>query len=126
MKYCIQKKFIIQIKFIIIICIIFINQSVLAQDSTKVKEKSPKMYSIETIDGATITGTVISENEIQIILKTKSLGTVTILRKEIKEIKEITEGSFVNGQYWFENPNATRYIVGPSAFSLRKGEGYYQ
>lgn len=94
-----------------------------AQDTTKVK---PKMYSIETLDGASIAGTVISEDDKQIVLKTKSLGDVTVLRSNIKTIHEVTESSFKNGSYWFENPNATRYVIGPSAFSLREGEGYYQ
>jgi hypothetical protein len=29
------------------------------------------------------------------------------------------------GEYWFENPNRTRYLLGSSAFGLRAGEGYY-
>jgi hypothetical protein len=30
------------------------------------------------------------------------------------------------GEPGFENPNATRYLFGPSAIPLKKGEGYYQ
>ena len=31
-----------------------------------------------------------------------------------------------NGVYWFPNPNPTRYLFSPSAYNLKKGEGYYQ
>lgn len=30
------------------------------------------------------------------------------------------------GAIWFKNPNNTRYLFAPSAFCLKKGEGYYQ
>ncbi|AKD03410.1 hypothetical protein POKO110462_05525 [Pontibacter korlensis] len=43
-----------------------------------------------------------------------------------KSYRILDERSFINGEYWFGNPNATRYLFSPSAFSLRKGEAYYQ
>lgn len=30
------------------------------------------------------------------------------------------------GWYWFKNPHATRYLFGPSAMNLERGEMYYQ
>jgi hypothetical protein len=41
-------------------------------------------------------------------------------------MREISAGDKVKGEYWFENPNCTRYVIGPSAIPLRKREGYYQ
>lgn len=98
--------------------------SSIAQDT--INKLKPKMYSVETVDGTTILGALVSEDATKIILNTKSLGAVTIMKNKIKKMEEISEGSFVNGTYWFENPNATRYFFGPSAFCLKKGEGYYQ
>ncbi len=49
------------------------------------------------------------------------LPTTQIQKKEL-----LSESSIKNNEYWFENPNATRYLFGPSAFNLKKGEGYYQ
>ncbi|TVR29947.1 MAG: hypothetical protein EA390_08880 [Balneolaceae bacterium] len=31
-----------------------------------------------------------------------------------------------DGEYWFENPQGTRYFFAPNAIGLRKGSGYYQ
>ncbi|MBE0638158.1 MAG: hypothetical protein IH598_06550 [Bacteroidales bacterium] len=30
------------------------------------------------------------------------------------------------GQYWFDNPQATRYFFSPNGYGLKAGEGYYQ
>jgi len=97
-----------------------------AQNTTKSTQAIEKttVY-IETNDGNTFTGLVVRENDLEITLKT-SVGEITILKSNIKKMKELSKDDFVNGSYWFENPNSTRYIVGPSAFGLKKGEGYYQ
>jgi hypothetical protein len=38
----------------------------------------------------------------------------------------VEEGRMQDGQYWFPNPNDTRYFFAPSAFNLKQGDGYYQ
>ncbi|HLP10499.1 MAG TPA: hypothetical protein VK177_01135 [Flavobacteriales bacterium] len=96
-----------------------------AQDTTKTETANTAMYFIETNDGSSFTGTLVRENDKEIVLKT-SVGEVTVQKSNIHKIKQITKNDFKNGVYWFENPNSTRYIVGPSAFGLKKGEGYYQ
>jgi hypothetical protein len=96
-----------------------------AQDTIK-PVSQPKMYSIETNDGAVITGALVREDSAVIVIRTASLGDVTVQKSSIKAIKEIDQSSFKKGSYWFENPNSTRYVIGPSAIPLRKGEGYYQ
>jgi hypothetical protein len=101
-------------------------QNVVNNDSTKFEYFKQKMYSIEMYDGATFTGTFVSESILQIVIATQSLGTITIDKSKIKSRMEILDTAYKNGEYWFENPNATRYVIGPSAFSLKKGEGYYQ
>lgn len=111
--------------FTIIGCLM-ISHLAFSQDTTESKKAAPKMYVVETIDGTTLNGTVISENDSVLILNTKAIGQVTLQKQNLKSIKLIGTDDYVDGVYWFENPNATRYIVGPSAFNLKKGEGYYQ
>jgi hypothetical protein len=97
-----------------------------AQDTTKATQTVAKrMVYIETYDGNTFTGSVVLENDTEIKLKT-TVGEITIPKNNIKKMRELSNEDFKNGAYWFENPNSTRYIVGPSAFGLKKGEGYYQ
>jgi len=69
---------------------------------------------------------LISEDENQIVIRTTSLGDVTILRTNIKHLTIVKEGQIRNGKFWFPNPHSTRYLFAPNAFGLPKGEGYYQ
>ncbi len=83
-------------------------------------------YSIETRDGNVYEGVIIKEDGITITLETKSLGTLTIQKMDIKHRTAIDPALKVRGQYWFPNPQATRYFFAPNGFGLKKGEGYYQ
>lgn len=75
-------------------------------------------------DGSTLVGriTVISENEVKF---QTDMGEMTIARAKIKEIKTISTASIKGGQYWFSNPNRTRLLIGPTARTLKAGNGYF-
>ncbi|WP_250431861.1 hypothetical protein [Pontibacter ruber] len=85
-----------------------------------------KRWMVETRDGSVIQGIYVGQNESGIILRTESAGEIVIPHSQIKSTKVLEDNRMRNGEYWFENPNATRYLFGPSAFSLKKGEAYYQ
>ena len=95
-------------------------------DTTLSKSMVGKRWIVETRDGSVIQGVFVGQNETGIILRTESAGDVVIPHAQIKSTKIVEEDRMRNGEYWFENPNATRYLFGPSAFSLKKGEAYYQ
>ena len=84
------------------------------------------IYMVSMKEGSVIYGKIISKNDSLIILETKTMGKTSIMMKDIQELKEMQKNSFVNGQYRFPNPHATRYFFGSSAINLKKGEGYYQ
>lgn len=88
------------------------------QDST--------LYSIETDDGNEYIGKIISRDGDHITLLTDKLGEIKIFTRYITSIKEISETSFKEGRYWFENPQAARYFWAPNGYGLKKGEAYYQ
>jgi len=77
-------------------------------------------------DGSTVIGELVIETTDKLIVKTKALGEVTILKSTIIEIKKLRSINIVDGVYWHENPNPTRNLYGPTGYGLRKGEGYYQ
>jgi len=81
---------------------------------------------IETIEGTKLIGTIQSIEKVNILLETESMGTVTLEKTKVKKLKVLSKENFVNGQYWFDPPNRTRYFVGPTAFGLKQGEGFYQ
>jgi hypothetical protein len=87
---------------------------------------STKTYRITLADGSHFIGKILEKNFDFILIKTESIAQVEIPINKIKALEEIETSNFQNGLYWFPNPNATRYLFGPSAFSLKKGEGYYQ
>jgi len=81
---------------------------------------------LTTNDDKTFTGLIVLQNEKEVILKTESLGDLTISNTKIKDIKIVEKDQIVNGKYFFQNPHPTRYFFGPSAIPLNKGEGYFQ
>ena len=95
-------------------------------DSTQTQQPTRQRWLVETTDGTVLQGIFLGQNEAGIRLLTDIAGEVTIPMSKVKSFKVLDERNFKNGEYWFENPNATRYLFSPSAYSLRKGEAYFQ
>ena len=81
---------------------------------------------LTTNDGNTYTGILESQNEKEVVIKTESLGRLTIGNSKIKEIRIVDKQQIVNGLYYFPNPHPTRYFFASSAIPLKKGETYFQ
>lgn len=84
------------------------------------------LYNIETLDGNEFIGYITFEDSHKIGLKTQNFGEITIQRNNIKSMTKVEQHALVEGEYWFENPQSTRYFWSPNAYGLRRGEGYYQ
>lgn len=95
-------------------------------DSTEVQQPTRQRWLVETTDGSVLQGIYLGQSEAGLRLMTESAGEVTIPMSKVKSFRILDERNYKDGEYWFENPNATRYLFSPSAFSLRKGEAYYQ
>jgi len=85
-----------------------------------------KTYRIETVDGNIFIGELISETEEQVTIRTESAGDITISRENIRQMTLIENDRKRDEGYWLENPHGTRYLFAPSAFAIKKGQGYYQ
>lgn len=96
-----------------------------AQTSTG-KLESTKHYKVELLDGLTFVGMMLQKDSTSIVMKTALIERLEILTKHIKSIVEIDSAQMKDGNFWFTNPHASRYLFGPSAFNVKKGEGYYQ
>lgn len=81
-------------------------------------------YSFEMNDGNSIIGKLIDKDDNNFYIQSESLGDITLVRGQVKRIKTMIE--VAKGKAWFPNPHETRYLFMPSAFSLAKGEFYYQ
>lgn len=85
-----------------------------------------KLVKIETKDGNEFFGTIISEDEKTIILKTDLFGDITIKKEIIVRRVSLESSNLVKGELWDDNPQSSRYLWTPNGYSLNSGEGYYQ
>jgi len=100
--------------------LLFLAQHALAQ------VPEPVIVRIETRDGSIFQGELISETDMELVVRTVSSGDIVIQKANIKRIKTLSAQAFRNGEYWHENPQSTRYFFVPNAMGLPKGQGYYQ
>ncbi|MCE3279224.1 MAG: hypothetical protein K0S44_1415 [Bacteroidetes bacterium] len=78
-------------------------------------------------DGSIITGKIINRSREAVVIQTAELGVISLSPGNIKNEREFKDATVSEtGTIWFKNPNSTRYLFAPSAFQLKKGEGYYQ
>lgn len=85
-----------------------------------------KTYKVELSDGTVFIGKILSKDGEIIVMKTPIILRIEVTSSNVKSIEEIDETLLKDGDYWFTNPHASRYLFGPTAFNLKKGEGYYQ
>ncbi|OQX74347.1 MAG: hypothetical protein B6D64_12950 [Bacteroidetes bacterium 4484_276] len=83
-------------------------------------------YHIETSNGNTYIGNILSQDSEKLIFQSEKLGEITFLQTDIKEMHAINLQKMKGGKYWMDNPQATRYFYSPNGYGLKKGEGYYQ
>ena len=110
---------------VLIVGLIKINYSQQINDTISGTPKH-EYVAIKMNDGSTVIGQIIMEDDKSISLLSEQIGEIIVAKHHIKKITYFDQSNLVNGEYWFENPNATRYLLGPSAIPLGKGEGYYQ
>lgn len=109
-------------KFTFIVILIFTTRLAFGQT----QPDSTKLFRVETVDGNEYLGLMISEDSLNIILDTKTLGKVNIPKTSIKKSTNVVPSSVKGGKLWFENTQSGRYFWAPDGYGLKKGEGYYQ
>ena len=87
---------------------------------------STKTYQIELMDGSEFIGTILTKDSDVVEISTSSIPRIRLFRNTIKKMKVIENKMVIRGATAMPNPNPTRYFFAPSAFNLKKGEGYYQ
>lgn len=83
-------------------------------------------YRVETSDGNEYLGVITFKDSLTIHLKTDRIGEITILRQDIVKQSVVNKSKIHGGNFWFDNPQASRYFWSPNGYGLRKDEGYYQ
>jgi hypothetical protein len=85
-----------------------------------------KMYQVTLKDGSTLTGKLVSQSEKEIVIQSETLGEMKVQRENIKSMTLISAINNKASGIWFENPNASRYLLSSSAIPMEKKTGYYQ
>lgn len=81
---------------------------------------------VNLVDGSVLVGQLTSQTVKEVVLSNPVTGKMTIAMDQILSVTS-QGGRLLAGEYkWLPNPNPTRYLFSPSAFNLKKGEGYYQ
>ena len=87
---------------------------------------STVQYQFSLDDGSRFTGSVVAMDLESFTIRTSSAGDVRMLKKNVEKVMKLDMSLTTFGRHWFPNPHGTRYLLGPSAIPLEKGEGYYQ
>ena len=90
------------------------------------KEQQTQVVIVEMNDGNKIQGKILEKSGDTVVIESITLGKLMLSTKNIKSIVDVNPEQMKNGEYWFENPHATRNFFAPTGFGLHKGEGYYQ
>lgn len=85
-----------------------------------------QLWQIELKNENTYVGKILSRDSETIVFDSQELGVINIKVTDIRNMREVRPDLIKEGEYWFENPQSTRYFWGPTGYGLRKGEGYYQ
>lgn len=87
---------------------------------------STSLLIVETKDGNEFLGTLVGEDDSQLILLTEIYGRLYIPISQIKTRSVLKKSNLIEGEHWFKNPHATRYFFMTNGYGLRQGEAYYQ
>lgn len=101
-------------------------QSNIPNNTEEVKQDTTTLYHIETKDGNTFVGHIVDQDNRVIHFETEGLGIITILKQDIVEMRVISKEKIVEGIFWDDHVQSTRYFWQPNGYGLKKGEGYYQ
>lgn len=110
--------------FILFILLMILGQKPIYSQAN-LSDSQPKKVLITLKDGSILQGIVLTENAQEISLVADNIGTITIKKDQIKSLVPLDSLNLRKGNYWFPNPNYSRYFIGPG-IQLKKGDGYYQ
>lgn len=84
------------------------------------------LVDVETKDGMTLIGHVESISGETLVLTYETYGEISLKTNRLKSIKQISEKTIKNNEYWHVNTNYSRNFYGPTGLGMEKGMGYYQ
>jgi len=108
----------------ILILTLFSSYSLLAQQSDTVSTQDSDKYIVTKNDGTEYMGTILEQDEREVLILTESLGRIYIPKHEIQSIELISNIDFRKGKYLGDNLYATRYFLTTNGLPMKKGDSY--
>lgn len=109
------------------VCVALLPWSAKAQrsalDAAKVGDTTV-VHVVRLRDGSTIVGRIVALTPDSVRMELRA-GAISFARSDVVGVREVSPTRMRGGQYWFENPHATRLLFSPTAFPLDRGEGYF-
>ncbi len=119
-----MKKSIVFSTFFLLLALFVGSAAVYAQQKQDIKAGDQVMIQLK--DGNKVSGTVVSINNAEVVVRSDSFGEVTIERTRIQSMDKIEKTDMKQGKYWFPNPNPSKFLFGQNAIPREKNTGYYQ
>jgi len=97
------------------------------EDQTTFKDiRAGDAVTIRTTGGSEYVGQIIAITGEQIILTSEDGVQSTLQRAAIKSVKKLRDDQVQDGEYYYDNPMPNRNFLTETAFSIPKGQGFYQ
>lgn len=100
------------------------GRSVFAQDTLRVLTDTTRVQVLRLIDGSTVVGRVTALRGDSAVIRTQA-GQLTVAKIAVLGVRERAASTMRGGQYWPEDPNATRLFFASTGRTLAAGEGYF-
>lgn len=95
-----------------------------AQEPAIVVADSSKIQRVRLTDGSSLIGRITEARPDSVVVRTAA-AEIRLPRAAIAKVETAPAARLRNGEFWAENPNATRLIFGPTGRQLKKGDGYF-
>jgi hypothetical protein len=95
-----------------------------AQVELRVLDDTTRVQVVRLIDGTVVIGRVVAVRPDSAVIRTQA-GQLTIARSSVRSVRERSASSMRGGEYWPEDPNATRLFFASTGHMLKRGEGYF-
>ena len=101
----------------------FLPPAAQAQTPPDLPDPSDTLYEIRLGDGSVIYARIAELDQVRVVLVTAGGARLEIDRSQIRELRP-ARGRVSGGEYWSEDPGATRLFFTATGRSLSQGESY--
>ncbi|HEX6973850.1 MAG TPA: hypothetical protein VF147_05575 [Vicinamibacterales bacterium] len=100
-----------------------VAQAAPPQEPSRSVEQNARLTELVLRDGSRLYGTVVSQTDDDVVFRTQSGTTLTVMRSEVFSMRAV-DGVITGGEFLPSDPHVTRMFFGPTARALKRGQAY--